>query len=221
MTAKVKKWMIRLMTVLFQAAIIVALLTRFVCCSRTENYQDIQPEFTGPDVIAAVLYREDLGQLYVCYNDASCVNVYTEDGTFLWAVSTPYLRTSEFTILDGKLIIHNYDAYVYDAANGSFLELTNTDALHLPDMEAAETEELQVGDFYYDAYQVYRLAANGDAETIVSRPWWYIFTNFVACWLVAAVCAIGLGVLLLYEKAAAWWIARRQAQFEKKKEGSE
>ena len=50
----------------------------------------------------------------MCYNDANCVNVYTETGEFLWCVSTPYLRNSYFILQDDKLIICDGDAYIYN-----------------------------------------------------------------------------------------------------------
>ena len=161
MNNKTKYWITALLVVVFQASIIVALATRFICIRDTKDYDQMQPELKAPDVIATVLHKQDLGQIYVCYNDASYVNVYTEDGTFLWAVSTPYLRNVYFTIRDEKLIIYNGDAYVYDAADGSFLELSDMDTLGLShDTQEERTGEFEAGAFCYDAYQVYRGASN-------------------------------------------------------------
>ena len=43
-------------------------------------------------MIETVLWDENSEQLYVCYNDANCVNVYTETGNFLWRIATSYMR---------------------------------------------------------------------------------------------------------------------------------
>lgn len=218
MNNKTKKWITALLFIVFQAAIIVALATRFICIRDTKDYDQLQPELKAPDVIATVLHKPDLGQIYVCYNDASYVNVYTEDGTFLWAVSTPYLRNVYFTIRDEKLIIYNGDAYVYDAADGSFLELSDMDTLGLShDTQEESTGEFEAGTFYYDAYQVYRGTASGNVETIVSRPWWYMLTNFVFCWCVAFACAMGFLALRFFDKARAWHSVRKQVRFESRK----
>jgi hypothetical protein len=213
MSGRTKKWLQAILAVVFQTVIVLALLTRVFCIRDTQDYEQLQPELKAPDVIATVLHKPDLGQIYVCYNDASYVNVYTEDGTFLWAVSTPYLRNVYFTIRDEKLIIYNGDAYVYDAADGSFLELS--DMSH--DTEGETTGEFEAGAFYYDAYQVYRGTANGEVKTIVSRPWWYILTNFVVCWCIAFACAMGFLALRFFDKIRAWWSVRREVQFDSKK----
>ena len=218
MSGRTKKWLQVILAVVFQAVIVLALLTRVICIRDTKDYEQLQPELKAPDVIATVLHKPDLGQIYVCYNDASYVNVYTEDGTFLWAVSAPYLRNVYFTIRDEKLIIYNGDAYVYDAADGSFLELSDVDTLGLShDTEEETTGEFEAGTFYYDAYQVYRGTANGEVETIVSRPWWYILTNFVLCWCIAFACAMGFLALRFFDKISAWWSVRREVQFDCKK----
>lgn len=218
MSGRTKKWLQAILAVVFQTVIVLALLTRVCCIRDTQDYEQLQPELKAPDVIATVLHKPDLGQIYVCYNDASYVNVYTEDGTFLWAVSTPYLRNVYFTIRDEKLIIYNGDAYVYDAADGNFLELSDIDTLGLShDTEGETTGEFEAGAFYYDAYQVYRGTANGEVKTIVSRPWWYILTNFVVCWCIAFACALGFLALRFFDKIRAWWSVRREVQFDSKK----
>ena len=217
MSDRTKKWITGLLIFVFHAAVVVALLTRVFCIRDTKDYDQLQPELKAPDVIATVLHKPELGQIYVCYNDASYVNVYTEDGTFLWAVSTPYLRNVYFAIWDEKLIIYNGDAYVYDAADGSFLELSDIDTLGLNhDTEGEITGEFEAGTFYYDTYQIYRGTANGDVETIISRPWWYMLTNFVACWCIAFTCAMGFLALRFFDKVSAWWSVRKQVRFESK-----
>ena len=96
----------KVFSVLFAGAILVGLLTRLACIRDTKNCDQLQPELRFPDVIADVLHDEELGQIYVCYNDASYVNVYTEDGEFLWAVSIPNFRNVDFALLDGRLLVN-------------------------------------------------------------------------------------------------------------------
>ena len=66
--------------VLFMCSIAIGLLGRAFCTRSNDDYKSIQPESFVPDTIETVLYDKDLKQLYVCYNDANCVNVYTEEG---------------------------------------------------------------------------------------------------------------------------------------------
>ena len=190
----------KVFSALFAGAIMVALLTRVVCIRDTKNYDQLQPELRFPDVIADVLYDEELGQIYVCYNDASYVNVYTEDGEFLWAVSTPYQRNVDFALMDGKLLVNGF---AYDAADGIFLELLdeNTEIL-LPEWEEDDAVS-------YDAYQVYR-----GTETIVSRPSWYWLTNFVVCWCIAMGSGLLYGGIVFVAMFVQWCRTRKQARIE-------
>ena len=188
---------------IFAGAILVALLTRLVCIRDTKDYDQLQLELRFPDVIADVLHDPELGQIYVCYNDASYVNVYTENGEFLWAVSTPYQRNVDFALMDGKLLVNGF---VYDAANGAFLKLLDEETeILLPEWE--EDEEIS-----FDAYQVYR-----GAETIVSRPGWYWLTNFVVCWCIAMGSGLVYGGVVFAAMAVGWWKTRKSVRIEKRK----
>ena len=187
---------------LFIASIIVGLVGRLICVRSTQNYRDLQPELFAPDNIATVLYDEDQALLYVCYNDASYVNVYTESGEFLWAVSTPYLRNVYFELQEKRLIIHNYiDAYIYNSTDGRFVECVDAEDLQLEDeLETEKTDKFQEDEFYFDTYQVYKAHSDGSLETLIARPWWYWCFNFFVCWCVAFINAIGVGVIIFINK---------------------
>ena len=185
---------------IFAGAILVALLTRLVCIRDTKNYDQLQPELRFPDVIADVLHDPELGQIYVCYNDASYVNVYTEDGEFLWAVSIPNFRNVDFALLDGRLLVNSF---VYDAADGTFLGRLD-EAIEIPYQELEE--------FSFDAYQVYR-----GNETVVSRPGWYWLTNFVVCWCIAMGSGLVYGGVVFAAMAVGWWKTRKSVRIEKRK----
>lgn len=185
---------------IFAGAILVALLTRLVCIRDTKNYDQLQPELRFPDVIADVLHDPELGQIYVCYNDASYVNVYTEDGEFRWAVSIPNFRNVDFALLDGRLLVNSF---VYDAADGTFLGRLD-EAIEIPYQELEE--------FSFDAYQVYR-----GNETVVSRPGWYWLTNFVVCWVIAMGSGLVYGGVVFVAMAVGWWKTRKSVRIEKRK----
>ena len=115
--------------VLFMCSIVIGLLGHAFCTRSNDDYKSIQPESFVPDTIETVLEDENLKQIYVCYNDANCVNAYSDNGEFLWCVATPYMRNSYFELLDGKLIIYDGDAYIYDSQNGAFLGMENEETL--------------------------------------------------------------------------------------------
>lgn len=219
MKEKTKERINGILGLIATVAVAVGLLTRALCIRDTKNYRELQPELTAPDVIASVLHDSAAARIYVCYNDASYVNVYTEEGEFLWAVSTPYLRNADFVLQSGRLmIIGNSYAYVYDAADGRFLELLDALTLDPPLGGGQEaTGEFAEGQFYFDSFQVYRVLPDGSLETVVSRPWWYSLTNFVLCWCVAFLCGMGCLGLAFLEKFQGWRTARKRVTFESRK----
>ncbi len=196
-----KRIVFTVLSAVFALGIITGLIGRVICVRDNRNYQTTQPELFAPDEISTVLYSENLRQLYICYNDASYVNVYSINGNFLWAVSTPYLRNAYFELSADQLIIYNGDhAYIYDSANGSFVKKEETDKLDLKyDWEHDITDQFEPNAYYFDTYQVYKCDDDGSLETIVSRPWWYWIFNFGVCWCVSFSGAIGIGILIFLE----------------------
>lgn len=187
---------------IFCTGIAIGLIGRAICTRDTENYQELQAELFAPDEIATVLHDTELHQIYVCYNDASYVNVYSEEGRFLWAVSTPYLRNVYFELSNNQLIIYSSDdAYIYNSSDGTFVGKKNSDDIELKyDWEDEYTGEFQDGEFYFDTYQVYKAQKDGSLTTVVARPWWYWVFNFGVCWSVSFVGAIGMGTIIFLEK---------------------
>ncbi len=204
--------------VLFMGGIVLGLFGRAFCTRSNDNYKEIQPESFVPDTIETVLQDEDLKQIYVCYNDANCVNVYTEDGDFLWCVATPYMRNSYFELQDDKLIIYDEDAYIYDSKSGSFLGIEHEEDLDLSyDWENEYTDQYVEGDCYFDSFQVYRASANDTLEIIVSRPWWHHIFSFALCWSIAFIGAAGIGISIFIEKKRDYNAVKKTVVFENHK----
>ncbi len=186
---------------LFMCSIALGLFGRAFCTRSNNDYKSIQPESFVPDTIETVLHDENLKQIYVCYNDANCVNVYTEDGNFLWCVATPYMRNSYFEVQDNKLIIYDGDAYIYDAKNGSFLGVENEENLDLNyNWEHEYDNQFTEENFYFDSFQVYRASADGTLAVIVNRPWWHHIFDYSLCLGIAFLGAIGIGISIFFEK---------------------
>ena len=182
---------------LFVFGILFALVGTAARSHSNQNYTELQPESFVPDTIETVLYDEELGQFYVCYNDANCVNVYSESGEFLWAVATPYLRNSKFELLDDKLVICDWDAYLYDAANGEFIGVEQAENLPLEHhWEKQPAKELIPGNFCFNSYEVFRVNEDGSLLTIVSRPFWHRIVNPFVGFCIALSGALGLGVVV-------------------------
>ena len=188
--------------ILFAGGVALALLGRILCTRSWKDYALHRPESCIPDVIETVLWDEDLDRLCVCYNDANLVNVYTSEGTFLWSVGTPWMRNSEFELLDGTLVIFQDEAYRYDARDGAFLGKTRAE--ELPLTHAALERKLRgddrVGPYTFDANQVYRTAPDGTRTTVVARPRWHALYHGTLWLGIAFFGAAGLGLCLLLEK---------------------
>ena len=191
-----------LFVLLMSGSIALGLLGRLLCTRSWKDYRLLRPECFLPDVIETVLWDEGLGQLYVCYNNANRVNVYDRAGRFLWSVGTPWLRNSEFELLNGELVIFQTEAYRYDAASGSFLGLSQAEDLPLAHdtWQADDPSKRRAGPYSYDSNQVYRQLENGTLETVVARPWWHLLFHFGLWWVLAALSAAGLGICRLSER---------------------
>lgn len=188
---------------LFMLSIATFLISTSLYQHGVENYEKIQPELFSHEPISTVLVKKDLQQIYVCYNDASHVNVYNTSGEFLWAVATPYLRNSYFDISDEYLFIYDSEfAYIYDIENGAFIDKKLVDELELEfsyDYEYSSTDEPGPGDIYFEAYEVYRIEEDYSNTTIVSRPLWYWFVNPGFLFSITFCAAIGIGILIFLE----------------------
>ena len=184
----------------FMGAIALGLLGRALCTRSWKDYDRLRPECRIPDTIETVLYDESLDRLCVCYNDANRVNVYDGAGTFLWSVGTPWMRNSEFELLDRELVIFDGDAYRYDAVDGSFLGLAQEAELPGRHTSWTSQETRRVGPYAFDSFEVFRILPDGGTETVVARPWWHCLFLFSLWWVVAMLAVLSLGVLYLLEK---------------------
>lgn len=184
----------------FISGIIVGLFGRLICVRNNENYELLQKEFKGPDVIKKVFQHNISKQIYVCYNDASYVNVYNSDGDFIWAVSTPYLRNCDFILTNDTLIISGTESYVYNCHNGEFIRKTNKDDLNMEDSKYDDNTELMPGDLVYDAYNVYKYIGGDEYEEIIRRPGWHWLFYYPIDLLISFCAAIIGGVMFLIEK---------------------
>lgn len=197
-----KRILKRVLPVIFALAVLVGLLGRQISTRVTEDYQCLQPEFAGPDMIDTVMYDPQLGQLYICYADANFVNVYTDSGEFRWVVGTPYIRGNQFCLKDGMLVCYGGGtAYRYDGESGTFLGTAGEEELDLP------YDSERTADFTWDSFQVYDRAG----KVLVDRPAWYWVFDFMVTWCIAAVCGLGLGTLELLDRMEAARKARKQA----------
>ena len=197
---KVLPFIYLLCVCVFISGIIVGLFGRLICVRNNENYEVLQKEFKGPDVIAKVFQHNISKQIYVCYNDASYVNVYNSDGDFIWAVSTPYLRNCDFILTNETLIISGKESYVYNCHNGEFIRKTNKDDLNMEDSKYDDNTELMPGDLVYDAYNVYKYLGVDEYEAIIRRPGWHWIFWFPIDYLISFCAAFIVGVMFLIEK---------------------
>lgn len=202
------------LSLIFSLACAISLLGRQLSHGDNRDYQVLHPELRAPDIIDTVLYDEELGQLYVCYDDANQVDVYSENGSFLWAVATPYIRNTDFILREGKLILYgNGDAYIYRATDGVFVEYRDEDDLGLPRSQTDQCPE-EIG---FSSYRVWRVLEGGEEQVLVTRPLWHRIFDFMLNWCIAMACAAGMGILALLDKAKQWKNVRNDLQFSTKR----
>ena len=198
---------------LFMLSIATLLMSTFFYQRDVENYEVLQPELFSHEPIATVMTKSSLQQIYVCYNDASYVNVYNTSGEFLWAVATPYLRNSYFDISDEHLFIYDSEyAYIYNVENGAFVSKTLVDETKFEfdyDFGYSPADDLSPGDIYFSPYEVYRVEEDGSSTTIVSRPLWYWFFSPTFLGLIAFGAAIGIGVSIFTEITKEYRLVQR------------
>ena len=198
----------------FSLACVVSMLGRQLSRGDNRDYQVLRPELGAPDIIDTVLYEPTLKQLYVCYDDANQVDVYSENGGFLWAVATPYIRNTDFILREGNLILYgNGDAYIYRSADGVFVEYRPTDELELPRSQMDQCPE----GIKFSSYRVWRVLENGEEQVLVSRPWWHRIFDFMVNWCICMACGAGMGILALLEKARAWKNVKDDLSFSTKR----
>ncbi len=185
--------------VLFFVGIIYSLLCVKIQIHDNYYYDTIQPEIDTFCVIDTVKINTEKHLLYVCYDRATCVNVYDFNGNFKWAVSLPHYENSRgvtYFYLDGnKLIIdRNADAYIYNATSGEFIEKTYIEKLGIVDWrDTYDTYHIEDFDkannngFSFNSYDVFN-----SQQYIVRKPAYYILANEIWGILFAFIGATGL-----------------------------
>lgn len=194
----------RLFIVIFIICAITSVVGNKLSTHDNRDFEELQKEFRGADTIDAVLHDGELGKIYVCYTTASYVNVYTEQGQFLWAVSIPYMRYGIFELSEGFLCIHSGEdktVYKYSAKDGNFIgtEEIPDDS----DFYDRIDEHIGVADkerFYHDDYSVYRVLPDKSGEIIVRGPGAYRIFDSVGLVFIGFFAAFGAGIIAFIDK---------------------
>ena len=201
----IKKTLRIILIAIFILGFVLAFTGRIRSIDSPKSYREKQDEIKKPEEISDVWASTD--KIYLCYRMGTCVNVYDRDGSFLWAVSAPYMKNARFLLTDSELIIFGKEAFVYDVENGYFKEVRKADGLDdaLTPPEGTE-EELhpQAGDLIFNWYSVSELQEDGSTKTIIDRPDWYWIFNFYLDLVMSSLAAMGVGIITLTEKSKAW-----------------
>ena len=209
----------KILQVIFKAifclSIAVGVISAFSYPHDNEAYEQLQPETFTHEPIDSVYIKEDLQQIYVCYNAASYVNVYTVDGKFLWAISTPELgNNTYFEILNENLVVYDVEtAYLYNAQSGAFVSKQNAEELELAyyfDYGDESRPEPAPGDFCFDAHQVYKIEADGSETVLVKRPFWHNLVDPTFCIPMALLAAFGIGILIFSKVLEEYLFVKRK-----------
>lgn len=144
-----------------------------------QNYTQVQKEISVVEPIDSVLFDEQNQVIYVGYDSATCVNAYTTDGEFAWAVSVPFQANgqTEFYLYDGALIIEAADhGFYYNAKTGEFIKEVPYAELDVEMLEDHQQKLNNSCEYQTDGYSVYRTIGE-TSEEIISKPFWHIFFN--------------------------------------------
>lgn len=131
------------------------------------------------------------GRIYLLYADSGAVNVYDDQGGFLWALSVPWhdhnsdvrLRVSE-----GRLYLYQrgYQAYRFDSGTGEYQDtfLWEGHEEQLPNERAprVEPESRSPGDRVYNDLTVYQVGEDGMLEPLIPRSGWIRLLYFSTAW---------------------------------------
>lgn len=203
---------IAVFAVLFFIGIAYAMFCGVIVRDDNDYYDEIQSEIETYSKIDTVKIDTENDRIYVCYEQASCVNVYNMYGEFLWAVSTPFVENSRgityFYIDNGRLILDWTDTYVYNAITGGFIEKTYSEKLGILDWrnnwETDHEKDLAAAKefgFSFDEYNVYKTDADGNIiNYIVEKPSWYIITDQMLGFIIALISAAVLSAVIIINK---------------------
>ena len=183
--------------------------------SSPTNYESTQEMLKAPGIIKTVICENDM--LYVCYTDAKYVNVFSTDGEFLWAVGVPHFKNAYYEISDSKLYIYGYQAYVYNAKDGSFIETALSEDLGLTFKYDyyVSLSECAVGDYWHDSHNVYRVNEDGLLDTVITSPFWHWFFDSTITILLGFTIGTAVCAIIIYEKIREIILKRKKPKSEK------
>lgn len=200
---------IKLSVIVFLIFFFLGIIYSLVCVKLQIHdnyyYDKVQPEIDTLCEINTVKTNTENQLLYVCYDNATCVNVYDFNGNFKWAVSLPYYENSRgvtyFYLDDDRFIIERSgDAYIYNAINGEFVEKTYIEKLGIVDWRDTydtyrieDFEKANTIGFSFDLYNVFN-----SEKYIVRKPIYYILANEIWGILFAFIGATGLFLTFVF-----------------------
>lgn len=199
------KYSVIVFLILFFSGIIYSLLCVKLQIHDNPYYDRIQPEIDTLCEIDTVKINTEKQLLYVCYDWATCVNVYDFNGNFKWAVSLPHYENSRgatYFYLDGDrfIIDRSADAYIYNAISGEFIEKSYIEKLGIVNWRDTydtyhieDFAKLNSNGFSFDSYNVFN-----SEQYIVQKPAYYILANEAWGILFAFAGAAGLFVTFVF-----------------------
>ncbi|MBQ7800308.1 MAG: hypothetical protein IJ370_07425 [Oscillospiraceae bacterium] len=159
-----------------------------------KNYTEIQDEISVVEPIHSVLFNPEAQIIYVGYDEATCVNAYTQEGEFLWAVSVPRQQNGEtrFFLYDEQLIVETMNlGFFYDAKTGAFIEEKPNGIIDYELIESKQKEH----QYQTDGYSVYKITDDGSVVDIITRPYWYVIFNPIGI-VIGLICFV-VGIIFV------------------------
>lgn len=184
------------------------ILFSFICNGLSQNdnseYDKALPEIDTFSAVSTVKCDFDNDRIYVCYEDAGCVNTYNFNGDFLWAVSIPSEKSgaADFYIVDNYLILNWYDAFYYDSLTGEFVKKVDSETfndLEYPYFKDSINTDCEKHNIYFDINDVYFFENNFSVKYIVDKPFYYTLFQPTTGFLISVFGFFILAVIALCE----------------------
>ena len=188
--------------VLFFAGVIYSFIVLGLYSNDIKDYRHTHGELKTYAPVTNVAYDKENQLVYVFFEEANAVNVYSFSGDFQWSVSIPKQinGSTQFYLENGKIYLIWNDTYIYNAKTGEFIETHERTSGELDKAyDFEENYSLEGTGVDYDMVDVYTVDKEGCVDNyIVNRPEYYIIINPIFGWLISFTSGMIISAMAIF-----------------------